>query len=298
MAKEYQAIKTDTTRLSSLHAIAHMHSFIHNDVYTLSFYPDKTGALHPYQSRDLHPLWQSQLPQFDLTIQYDESLQPCAGLLQQLKMAHYFPAEYLLPGSRRLPLSIVLTGPSSFAELNQIDSKNPALRFVFRYACNEADPLAFFKQMVATVYHETEHYFQLLDGQHYDRYYPEDDNTTRQRALLKEAVAAIRGHCAIVLAPSFTSFQINKPNDRSKFVLADITTSDLWHSEIGAQLGVMWSIQFVDQEGFIYKKNTTQFAQYQAACRADSAELIGQAAAVMVERLVTDVPAKAVANAR
>lgn len=290
-AKEFQSVKTNSSRLDSLQAVMNIRSFLHNDFYTVSFYPDKVGALHPYQGQNLQPLWRSQLSQFDVTIQYDDTLQPCADQLKQVQLAQYFPAEYLMPGSQRLPLSIVLTGQTSFATLNPIDPKSPALRFVFRFSCENSEPEHFFHEITAKVYHETVHYFQHQNGYFYDNYYPAHTNTMRQRTILRETVATIQGACARLLAPFFTSLYIDKPQNHSRLVLVDIPDSAMQHSLAGDQLAMLWFIRFIDNEGFINKTNTAQYEQVRAACSADSSELIQQAAAIVAERVAVEAPA-------
>ena len=290
-AKEFKSVKTNSSRLDFPQVIVSCRSFIHNDFYAFSYYPDRDGALHPYQGQDLQQLWRSQLQQFDVTVQYDETLQSCVEQLQQIQLVQYFPAEYLMAGSQRLPLSIVLTGQSSFAMLNPIDPQNPKLSFVFRYSCKNSEPAEVFGKMVELLYHETVHYFQHLDSSHYDRYYPERKKTARQRAILWEAVAAIHGKCARMLTPRFTSIFIKKPTAYSRLVLADIPDSAMQHSLAGDQLAMLWFIRFIDNEGFIHKTNTAQYEQVRAACSADSSELIQQAAAIVAERVIATAPA-------
>lgn len=291
MAKEFPMEKTDSVQKVSLHAVMHYRSFFHNDFYTVSFYPGKAGALHPYQGQDLQLLWHSPLQQFDVTIQYDETLQHCAKQLQQVPLAQYFPVEYLMSESQRLPLSIVLTGQSTFATLNPIDPKKPMLRFVFRYSCDNSEPREFFLGMTGTVYHETVHYFQQQDSGSYDRYYPAHHDTARQQAILRETVAKIQGSCAQLLAPIFTSMLITKPTDHSRLVLADTPDNAAQHSISGGLLGIIWLGRFTDNEGFIHKTNTAQYEQVRAACSADSRVLIQQAAAIVAERVIAKAPA-------
>ncbi|MFN6972366.1 MAG: hypothetical protein ACK4NN_15970 [Rheinheimera sp.] len=291
MAKEFPIEKTDSSHKVALHAVMYNRSFLHNDFYTVSFYSGKDGALPPYQGQESQLLWHSQLQQFDVTIQYDETLQHCAKQLHQVPLAQYFPVEYLMSGSKHLPLSIVLTGQSSFATLNFIDPKNPELRFVFRYSCENSDPREFFLGMTGTVYHETVHYFQQQDSGHYDRYYPAHKETARQRAILRETVATIQGSCAQLLAPIFTSILITKPTDHSRLVLADTPDNAAQHSIAGGLLGIMWLGRFIDNEGFIHKTNTVQYEQVRAACSAQSSELIQQAAAIVAERVIATAPA-------
>jgi hypothetical protein len=289
-AKEFQSVKTTSSRLDFLQAIINYRSIIHNDFYTFSYYPDKVGKLNPYQGRDLKLLWHSQLQQFDVTIQFDESLKPCEEQLKQVLLAQYFPAEYLMSGSQRLPLSIVLTGQSSLATLNFIDPENPELRFVFRYSCENSDPAGFFQEMTGKVYHETVHYFQHLDSRQYDRYYPARKNTARHRAMLWETMASIQEYCAVIHAPIFTSFHIDKPKDDRRIVLTDTQDSAAQHSIAGELFAIFWFIRFIDNEGFIRKTNTAQYEQVRAACSADSSEVIKQAAAIVAERVIAKAP--------
>jgi hypothetical protein len=290
--KEFEAVKTDLSRLAAMQAILSYRSLIHNEVYTFSYYANKNGVLHHYRGQNLQLLWRSQLLQFDLTIQYDDTLQPCAEQLQKEQLAQYFPAEYLMSGSQRLPLSIVLTGQSSFATLNPIDPQNPKLSFVFRYSCKNSDPAEVFGKMVELIYHETMHYFQHLDSRHYDRYYPERKKTARQRAILWEAVAVIHGKCAQILNPRFTSILIKNPTAQSRLVLAEIPDNAMQHSKAGELFAILWFIRFIDNEGFIHKTNTAQYEQVRAACSADSSDLIQQAAAIVAERVVAEAPAE------
>ncbi len=289
--KEVPTVEVGSAQVENLHAVMNIRSFLYNDFYTVSFYPNRDGALHPYQGQDLQLLWHRQLQQFDVTVQYDETLQPCVEQLQQMQLAQYFPAEYLMAGSQRLPLSIVLTEQSSFTMLNPIDPQNPKLSFVFRFSCKNSEPAEVFGKMVERLYHETVHYFQQQDSRRYDRYYPAHKNTARQRAILRETVASIHGHCARMLTPSFTSSVINKPTGHSRLDLASTPDSAMQHSLAGDQLAMIWFVRFIDNEGFIHKTNTAQYEQVRAACSTDSSELIQQAAAIVAERVIATAPA-------
>jgi hypothetical protein len=292
IAKEVPTVEVDSAQVENLHAVMNVRSIFHNDFYTVSFYPGLDGALHPFSEQNLQPLWQSQLSQFDVTIQYDDTLQSCADQLRKVPLAQYFPVEYLMSGSQRLPLSIVLTGQSSFATLNPIDPQKPKLSFVFRYSCTNSESVEAFGQIAERVYHETVHYFQQQDSRRYDRYYPAHKNTARQRAILRETVASIHGNCARMLTPGFTSILIDKPTDHSRLVLADTPDSAAQHSLAGDQFAIIWFIRFIDNEGFIHKTNSAQYEQVRAACSADSSELIKQAAAIVAERVVAEAPAE------
>lgn len=286
VAKEMQVLAQSAIEIDSFHAVMRYRSWFHHASYLVSYYPTETGELSNYAGQNLQLLWRQQLAEFDLSIQYDQTLQPCIAELKSVILADYFPTQFRMTAAHRLQLSLVLTAQSGFIAVNPIDRQTPTLTFVFRYLCGTPDKSELFQQIAGKIYHETTHYFQSLDSRDYDKHYPAGEQFARQRALLRETVASMRQYCARMLAPAFTAFYIEQPAVDMKISLNSTVRSAAEHSLGGDALSIIWLARFSDNDGRIDKNNPNQYQKVIEACQIEHAELVAQAAAIVAERAV------------
>lgn len=228
------------------------------------------------------PLLNIQADQLHFSIEYATGLECIAENLttaeasEKMSVLRYFATNVLQQFSRNYQVTLRLTPKSAFFNAHIV---NPALNDLIFYVaadCDSTKALSWYLHQYAAVLHELSHIEQYW-GNSAEAWLATSATLTHQQLnmdkLLREFSANQLEACSTLMADAFHWSQYSLPD--SSVSLTDVANKLLqqtnqsefsMYSMLGAVLANLWLAEFADEEGYISKKNNSQYSLVEQAC--------------------------------